>query len=52
MLVDAAAVFMMQMDVNIILIEALLLVLAGVNVWLLLQMKKSWKQVPPVEPEL
>jgi uncharacterized membrane protein YhfC len=52
MFVDAATVFMANMGVNTILIEAALLVLTGINIWLLLQMKKHWKQAPPVEPAL
>jgi len=52
MLVDAAAVFMVSMGVNTILIEAVLLVLAAFNIWLLLQMKKQWKTIPPAEPVL
>lgn len=47
MLVDATAVIMVQLGVNVILIEVALLILAGINIWLLTSMKKCWKQVEP-----
>ncbi|HPC06108.1 MAG TPA: YhfC family glutamic-type intramembrane protease [Anaerolineaceae bacterium] len=52
MFVDAVAVFMTNMGVNMILIEAALLVLTVINIWLLLQMKKHWKKPEVNEPAL
>ncbi len=47
MLVDAGAVILVQLGASVILIEAALLVIAGINIWLLTMMKKHWRQSEP-----